>query len=94
MHGGVGDLHNGNFFKVFGKVTDNRQEGRVRHQVVEVLFIVLVAIICGCNNVEEIHTWAKVESNEKWLRKYIVLMHGIPSQSTIRQLLLLLVLMS
>ncbi len=49
-------MRNDIFFKVFGKVTDNRHEGRVRHKVVEVLFIVIVAIICGCNNVKEIHT--------------------------------------
>lgn len=49
------------------------------------MIIVVSAVLCGYDDWEDIHTWATVLATEKWLSKYIVLIGGIPSLSTIKR---------
>lgn len=73
-------LYEGNFFNHFMTIYDPRQEEKVKHKLIDVIFIVVTAIICNCNEWLEIEIWAK--EREEWLRKYLELPNGIPSQYT------------
>jgi hypothetical protein len=55
---------------------DIRQKEKVKHKLVDILFLVVSAVICGCNEWKETHLWASWETNVKWLKKYIELENG------------------
>jgi len=76
-------MYDGYFFENFGILDDNRQESKVQHKLIDIVFIVVSAVISGCNEWKEIHMWASAEVNITWLKKYIELPNGIPSLSTI-----------
>lgn len=79
--------YKGQFFEIFGMLRDNRQEGKVRHELIDVLFIIVSASFCKIDEIGEICIWANAPQNYEWLKKYIVLRNGIPSESTIRRVL-------
>ena len=79
-------MYEGKFFDNFGNLADKREEGKIHHKLIDILFIVVTAVICGCNEWKEIHLWATAEMNITWLKKYIELPYGIPSLSTIGRL--------
>jgi len=67
----------------FGNVEDFRQEWKVKHSLIEILFIAVVATIANANTWLEIGTFA--ESKEEWLKKYITLENGVPSHDTFQR---------
>jgi len=73
-------LYEGNFFHYFITIYDPRQDEKVKHKLIDVLFIVVVATISNCSEWQEIEIWAR--EREEWLRKYLELPNGIPSQYT------------
>ena len=79
------NLYEGEFFDFFGDLQDTRQEGKVYHILIDILFIVLSGILCGYDEWENIHVWANASITQKWLKKYIALKHGTPSLSTIKR---------
>lgn len=79
-------MYEGQFFESFSIIEDTREQGKVRHKLIDIIFIVVSAVICNCNEWKEIMWWTSVESNVKWLKKYIELPNGIPSLSTIGRL--------
>ena len=52
----------------------------MKHKLLDVIFIVVAAMICNCNEWVEIEVWAR--AREQWLRKYLELPNGIPSHYT------------
>jgi predicted transposase YbfD/YdcC len=76
-------MYTGKLFDSFSYLQDNRQEGKVQHKLIDIIFIVISAVICGCNDWKEIHMWASAETTIVWLKKYIELRNGVPSLSTI-----------
>ncbi len=74
------DLYEGSFFDYFITIYDPRQDEKVKHKLIDVLFIVVAAIISNCSEWQEIEIWAR--AREEWLRKYLALPNGIPSQYT------------
>jgi predicted transposase YbfD/YdcC len=76
-------LYKGSFFEHFMIIYDPRQDGKVRHKLIDVLFIAVAASICYCNEWLDIEDWA-IE-NEDWLKQYIELPNGIPSWFTIER---------
>lgn len=76
-------MYTGKLFDSFSFLQDERQEGKVLHKLIDIIFIVIAAVICGCNDWKEIHMWASAEMNIVWLKKYIKLENGVPSLSTI-----------
>ena len=62
---------------------DPRQEGKVRHKLIDVLFIAVASKVCKCEEWEEIGEWAV--GREEWLREHLELPNGIPSYYTIKR---------
>jgi predicted transposase YbfD/YdcC len=79
-------MYKGNFFECFSVLEDKREQGKVRHKLIDIIFIVVSAVICGCNEWKEINLWYSADFNIDWLKKYIELPSGIPSLSTIGRL--------
>jgi len=75
--------YKGSFFKHFIIIYDPRQEGKVRHKLIDILFIAVAASICYCNEWLDMKDWAT--QNEEWLRQYLELPNGIPSWYTIKR---------
>lgn len=79
-------MYEGRFFESFSVIEDIREEGKVRHKLIDLIFIVVSSVICGCNEWKEIKLWTEMEANVQWLKKYIELPNGMPSLSTIGRL--------
>jgi predicted transposase YbfD/YdcC len=71
------------FAELFARIPDKRQEWKVKHKLVDIIFIAVVAVIANCNCWETIGMFA--EEREEWFRKYIELPNGIPSHDTIER---------
>ena len=65
---------------------DSRRALSVQYPLHEVLFILLVAIICGATSYVKVELFAR--NREQWLRKYIRLENGIPDACTIRYIVM------
>jgi len=68
------------FVQHFGTIEDPRRQAGLRHQLVEVMFIAICAIIAGADD------WVAIErfgqAKESWFKKFLPLKHGIPSHDT------------
>jgi len=62
------------------KIRDTRRRRGRRYVFVEIILMALMAMICGCDDAEEISDW--VELHSEWLRLWFELSHGTPSQDT------------
>lgn len=71
------------FKKSFEEIEDFRQAGKVKHKLIDILFIGVVASIANANTFLEIGAFAEVK--EDWLKKYIDLEYGVPSHDTIQR---------
>ena len=76
------------FLEYLESVPDPRQRRGQRHRLTDVLAIALLAVMCGADDAEAIEDWGDL--NEEWLRTFLELKHGIPSQDTYLRLLGLL----
>lgn len=74
---------NSRFQRYFGVIRDTRQEKKVRHKLIDILFIAVIATIAKADDWEEISAFA--EEKENWFRKFIELPNGIPSHDTIER---------
>src|SRR5919199_3830497 len=73
------------FIEHFGDIPDPRVERTKKHKLIDILFLTLAAVLCGCDEWEEIQAYG--EKKESWLRKYIALPNGIPSHDTINRVI-------
>jgi predicted transposase YbfD/YdcC len=68
------------FVQHFGNIEDPRRQAGLRHQLIEVIFIAICAIIAGADD------WVAIErfgqAKKSWFQKFLVLKHGIPSHDT------------
>lgn len=64
----------------FLSLKDPRVERTKEHLLDDIIFITIAAVICGCENWNEIETYGK--SKQEWLSKYLKLPNGIPSHDT------------
>lgn len=67
-------------------IEDPRRENSVIYPLYEVLFIILIAVLCGATSYVRIEMLAN--SKEKWFRKYLKLENGIPKAKTYRYVLM------
>ena len=63
-------------------VKDYRHQSYVKHQLCDIIMITFFAILGNANEWEEIESFAR--KKEKWLRKYLELPYGIPTDDTFR----------
>jgi predicted transposase YbfD/YdcC len=68
----------------FSACEDPRKH-RVRHQLIDIIVIVVLATLCGEEGWEDIHDWA-VDSTE-FLEDFLELEFGIPSPDTLRRVI-------
>jgi predicted transposase YbfD/YdcC len=68
-----------NIVQHFGDMPDPREDNR-RHQLIDIIVIVICASICGAEKWDDIEAFGK--SKEGWLRQFLTLAHGIPSADT------------
>ena len=70
--------------KHFRKLRDPRLRKGRRHGLVDTLLIALLAMLCDCDDADEIADWAAL--HEPWLGEWFELKHGTPSQDTLLRL--------
>ena len=64
---------------------DSRQQWKVKHNLVDILIIVMLSILTGHNDFEEMVIFA--EARIEILRKYIKLENGIPHKDTLKRVI-------
>lgn len=68
------------FIEKFKNIPDFRQEGKVKHKLIEIMFTSVVATIANANTWIEVETF--VEAKEEWFKQFIELENGVPSHDT------------
>lgn len=71
------------FFEHFCVLKDFRQENKVHHKLIDIIFIAVAAFIADCNTWIEVAIFA--EEREEWLRGILELPYGIPSHDTFQR---------
>ena len=74
--------------KHFADLPDPRDPRGIRHELVDIVCISILAVICGANTYSQIHQYALAQ--EVWLRTFLGLPSGIPSQDTFERLFAIL----
>lgn len=74
------DNNNSLFINYFGIIKDKRQQAKVRHKLIDILFISVAAIIANASDWKDIEIFAI--KREQWFRKFLELPNGIPSHDT------------
>lgn len=74
---------NSSFISYFSILKDLRQQGKVLHKLIDILFIAVAAFVAGADDWEIVVAFA--EKRENWFRKYLELPNGIPSIHTFRR---------
>ena len=72
--------------EVLEGIDDNRRTLSVQYPLHEVLFMLLVAVICGATSYVKVEMFAK--SRKDWFQKYIKLGNGIPDACTFRYIIM------
>ncbi len=69
--------------KQFSDIKDPRVERTKKHQLTDILVIAILAIIGGAQGWEDIENYGI--SKQNWLKEFLALPHGIPSDDTFRR---------
>lgn len=77
------DMNINDFKDSFGNIKDYRQEWKVKHNLLEILYIAVIATIANANTWIEIGTFAEIK--KEWLKKYLSLENGVPSHDTFQR---------
>lgn len=72
----------------FVDLPDPRDPRGVRHDLADIVCISILAVICGANTYSQIHQYALAQ--EGWLKTFLRLPSGIPSQDTFERIFALL----
>lgn len=72
------------FLRFLGDLPDPRASNR-RHLLHDILVIAVLAVLCRCDDFEEIAAWG--EAHEPWLRTFLDLPHGVPCPDTFDRVL-------
>ena len=62
-----------------------RPGGNIQHKLVDLLVIILLGVMCGCETWIDIEDYANAK--HEWLKKFLELPGGIPSNDTYRRLM-------
>lgn len=69
----------------FGVITDSRAENRVRHNLTDILTIVLCGVISGAEGFNDIELFAKCKQD--FFESFLELPNGIPSHDTMNRVM-------
>jgi len=69
--------------KILNHIPDIRQQSKVLHSLVDIIFIAIVASIAGADDWVCMQIFA--EDHVEWFKKYIPLTNGVPSHDTIER---------
>lgn len=72
--------------EVLDGIEDYRRENSVIYPLREILFIMLIAVLCGATSYTKVEMFGN--SREKWFRKYLKLENGIPDALTFRRVVM------
>jgi len=72
-----------NLMSIFGSIEDPRSHINQLHNLVDILFIGIISVICGAETWKQMIEFAN--SKEKFLKKFLELPNGIPSEDTINR---------
>ena len=64
----------------FAEMEDPRIDRTKRHELQDIIFIVICGVICGADNWVEIEAFGHAQ--EQWLKRFLALPNGIPSHDT------------
>ena len=67
------------------EIEDSRQQWKVKHNLLYILIIVMLSVLTGHNDFEEMVIFA--EARIEILKKYIKLENGIPHKDTIKRVI-------
>lgn len=71
------------FRESFEKVEDFRESHKVKHNLLEIIFVAIVATVANANTWLEVEAF--VEIKENLLKRYVKLENGIPSHDTFQR---------
>ncbi|GAU79816.1 ISAs1 family transposase [Fusibacter sp. 3D3] len=71
------------FKSAFENVSDFRQEWKVKHKLIEIIFTTVIAMIANANTWIEVESF--VEAKKEWFKKYVDLENGVPSHDTYKR---------
>ncbi len=71
--------------RIFGGLEDVRQKKKIRHQLLDIVMMTIIAVMCGCRDWEEVAEFGRVRLEV--LRGYLQLANGIPSHDTFRRVM-------
>jgi predicted transposase YbfD/YdcC len=74
------------FMEHFSDLKDPRDDKNKKHQLMDILFLVIAAVISGAEGWEAIETFG--EEKLEWVRKYFPFANGVPSHDCIRMVLI------
>lgn len=66
-------------------ITEEREIGKIRHNIEEVLISVILAILAKCNTFVEIHIF--MSEHYEWLDRSLHFENGLPSLSTVKRVI-------
>ncbi|MDR0750063.1 MAG: ISAs1 family transposase [Tannerellaceae bacterium] len=69
--------------KYFTELTDPRIDRSKEHLMEDIIFITIAAVICGAETWNDIENYGRYK--ESWLRQYLQLPNGIPSDDTFKR---------
>ena len=72
----------------FTDLPDPRAARGIRHRLDDIVCISIIAVICGADTYSAIHQYAV--ANKTWLKSFLALPSGIPSQDTFERMFALL----
>lgn len=82
------DAHIPSLIAHLEQLDDPRAARGIRHELIDIVTISVLAVICGADTYALIHTFAT--SREQWLKRFLRLQGGIPSQDTFERVFQLL----
>ncbi|UCH26539.1 MAG: ISAs1 family transposase [Trueperaceae bacterium] len=72
----------------FADLPDPRHARGIRHHLIDIVCISILAVICGANTYSQIQQYG--QANEEWLRRFLRLPFGVPSQDTFERVFAIL----
>ena len=67
----------------FAEVKDPRQFGKVKHPLMNIIFLTICGVLCGADDWPAIQSFG--QSQAEWLNKYLKWENGIPSSDTLER---------